>query len=254
MPPATKPTRPLRSKRRSTRDAAERIPYLVAGCKSWNQRVFAQRLRTLPGRWKYVGGPGELTPELVRRWKPRYIFFLHWSWKVPTAVLEQSECVCFHLTDVPYGRGGSPLQNLIIRGHRRTKLTALRMTDEIDAGPVYLKRPLALAGTAEEILTRASVLSARMIATIIRRQPRPRPQRGAPTIFKRRKPEESLVPALPGPAQLYDFIRMLDAEGYPKAQIHHGGFRYEFSRAALRGGRIMAHVAITPLTDPINFR
>ncbi len=25
------------------------------------------------------------------------------------------ECVCFHMTDVPYGRGGSPLQNLIIR-------------------------------------------------------------------------------------------------------------------------------------------
>ncbi len=37
-----------------------------------------------------------------------------------------------HMTDVPYGRGGSPLQNLIARGHTSTKLTAMRMTAEVD--------------------------------------------------------------------------------------------------------------------------
>jgi len=55
------------------------------------------------------------------------------------------------MTYMPYGRGGSPLQNLIVRGYRHTKLTALRMVEEFDAGPVYLKEDLCLEGNAEEI-------------------------------------------------------------------------------------------------------
>ena len=59
-------------------------------------------------------------------------------------IIKRFECVCFHMADVPYGRGGSPLQNLIARGHRETKLTALRMVEDFDAGPVYSKMPLCL--------------------------------------------------------------------------------------------------------------
>jgi methionyl-tRNA formyltransferase len=52
--------------------------------------------------------------------------------------------------------------------------------------------------------------------------------------------------AVPGNLEaLYDFIRMLDAEGYPKAFIVWHGFRLEFSRAALYNGRVEADVTIT---------
>ncbi len=83
----------------------------------------------------------------------RYIFFLHWSEKVPNQLLYEHECVCFHMTDVPYGRGGSPLQNLIERGHRETTLSALRMTEQFDAGPVYLKKALSLKGGPQRRFT-----------------------------------------------------------------------------------------------------
>ena len=89
-----------------------------------------------PGVWRFVSGRQELTADLVNRLSPRYVFFLHWSWKVPTDIVENYECVCFHMTDVPFGRGGTPLQNLILLGHRRTKLTAFRMVEALDAGPV----------------------------------------------------------------------------------------------------------------------
>lgn len=221
--------------------------YLVVGSKPWNRRVFERTLRVLSGQWTFMGTREELTPEAVHSIQPRYIFFLHWSWKVPDAMVRDYECVCFHMTDVPYGRGGSPLQNLIVRGHRETKLTALRMTAEFDAGPVYAKEPLSLEGNAEEILMRASALSAEMINRIVRREPRPRPQKGKPTIFKRRKPEESAISVQPSVERLHDFMRMLDAEGYPRAFLQHAGFRYEFSRATLYDGRIVADVTITPV-------
>src|SRR5438309_7856286 len=133
----------------------ERKTYLVMGCKPWNSRLFDEVLRALPGRWHYIGSPDEFSAALVHQLSPRYIFFLHWSWKFPDELVDRYECVCFHMTDVPFGRGGSPLQNLIVRGMRETKLTALRMSREFDAGPVYMKEPLSLAGGAEEIYMRA---------------------------------------------------------------------------------------------------
>jgi len=143
--------------------------------------------------------------------------------------------------------GGSPLQNLIVRGHRHTKLTALRMAHDFDAGPVYLKEDLSLEGNAEEIYIRATQLAAKMIGQILKEQPEPVPQTGEATVFKRRKPAESNIPGLNSLQALHDFVRMLDAEGYPHAFLEYKGFRYEFNRAALYDGRIVADVRITPV-------
>lgn len=221
--------------------------YIVLGSKPWNRRVFDEIIVKFPGNWHFIGKPKELTFEVLSRLSPRYIFFLHWSWKVPQEIINNYECVCFHMTDVPYGRGGSPLQNLIVRGHRHTKLTALRMVEDFDAGPVYLKEDLCLEGNAEEVYIRATYLAAQMIRRIIEEQPEPRPQTGEVIVFKRRKPHQSRIPELPSLQALYDFIRMLDAEGYPPAFLEYAGFRYEFSRAALYDGQIIADVKITPI-------
>lgn len=227
--------------------AASKERYLVAGHKSWNRQVFDTILRKLPGQWYFVATREALTSRAVRKIRPRYIFFLHWSWIVPSDIVRSYECVCFHMTDVPYGRGGSPLQNLIVRGHTHTKVTALRMTEQLDAGPVYLKETLSLAGSAETIYRRANRCAVRMIRRIIRERPCPVAQSGEPVIFRRRTPRESLIPATGSPERLYDFIRMLDAEGYPRAFLEHAGVRYEFSRAALRGGRLTARVVMSPI-------
>lgn len=231
------------------RSSTSRKNYLVLGCKPWNRRLFDDVISLLPGGWHYVGAPEELSLSLVEEMSPRYVFFLHWSWKVPDEMVERYECVCFHMTDVPFGRGGSPLQNLITRGMDETKLSALRMSHEFDAGPVYMRESLSLKGGAEEIYLRAGRLSATMIERIIRLEPKPVPQRGEVVNFKRRKPEESeLGGSKAKPAsleELFDFIRMLDAEGYPHAFLRHSGFCFEFSRAALYDGRIVADVKIT---------
>jgi methionyl-tRNA formyltransferase len=221
--------------------------YIVAGCRPWSRQVFDETIGRLPGHWDFVGTKAELTTDFVRHAPPRYIFFLHWSWIVPDEIIDNHECVCFHMTDVPYGRGGSPLQNLIVRGHRTTKLTALRMTKAIDAGPVYGKEELALDGSAGEIYLRANRLAARMIERLIRDQPKPVPQSGEPVIFKRRQPDDSRIPATESLDQLYDFIRMLDADGYPQAFLEHAGVRYEFSKASIKDGQLTAMVAMKPV-------
>lgn len=220
--------------------------YVVCGCKLWNRRVFDEVISRFPGTWHFVSKKEDLTLAMVRKIKPRYIFFLHWSWMVSREIMDACECVNFHMTDLPFGRGGSPLQNLILLGKKDTVLTAHRMTEELDAGPVYLKKPMSLGGSAQEILERSSELAAEIIGQIIREHPEPKPQTGKVVTFERRTPEESEIPEGLSPEKLYDFIRMLDAEGYPRAFFRYKDFRCEFRNARFAGGAVQSDATIVP--------
>lgn len=186
----------------------------------------------------------ELTVENLSRINPQFVFFPHWSWLIPEQIYLQFECVIFHMTDLPYGRGGSPLQNLIVRGHRETMLSALRCVKELDGGPIYMKRPLSIVGTAEEILTRASTLIGDMIDVIVKERPTPVAQVGEVVEFKRRKPSDGDIVSLNELGDVYNYIRMLDADGYPPAFLQTAGLHLEFSQAKLGEDFVEAYVRI----------
>lgn len=222
---------------------------VVATIKRWNIDNARTLKKTLAGRRKVhiVRNPAELTPKYLSRLKPEYVFFPHWSWIIPEEIWVGYECVVFHMTDLPFGRGGSPLQNLILRGLRRTKVSAIRVAKALDAGPIYMKAPVSLEGSAQEIYERVSSLVFRkLIPAIIKNKPKPRPQRGLPVFFSRRKPEESLLQAFGTCKEVYDFIRMLDADGYPRACADFGELRAEFSNAVIRNGCVKAEVLFRP--------
>lgn len=217
--------------------------YIVAAVGEWNRLEFERRTVQLDGSWHFASTPEELE-SLVEKTKPSYIFFPHWRWIVPKKMLERFECVCFHMTDVPYGRGGSPLQNLIVRGDKSTVLTALRMEEGLDTGPVYYKRPLSLEGKAEAIYRRATLLSWDIIEQMVEQRPDPTPQKGEVVLFKRRTPDQSHIPCRLDLEQVYDYIRMLDAPGYPRAFLEVDGYTVEFEDAVLQNGEIIAQAKI----------
>lgn len=215
--------------------------YIIASSKPWHRQQLEALLQPAD-YWDWVASPNELL-DAVERVQPRYVFFLHWHWLVPESIWSYHECVCFHMTDVPYGRGGSPLQNLIVAGMTETMLTALRMVESVDTGPVYAKRPMSLEGRAEEIYIRAGKLSFEIMQWMVKTKPKPVPQTGEIVSFQRRKPEQSKLPASGSLTAIYDHIRMLDAPTYPLAFIDHGDFRIEFSSAELQGDVLHATVA-----------
>jgi methionyl-tRNA formyltransferase len=219
------------------------MKYIVASIGDWNKKLFHDRPKDLNGEWFFCGNPDSLN-DLLSKVKARYIFFPHWRWIVPKNILLGNECVCFHMTDLPYGRGGSPLQNLIVRGHKATVLSALRMDEGIDTGPIYYKEPLSLDGTAELIYERSAKLSWDMIGEIVNNEPNPIPQVGDVVEFKRRKPEQSLIPSGLTVGQIYDYIRMLDAPDYPNAFIEKSGYLFEFTNASIDSGELTSNVRI----------
>lgn len=209
---------------------------IIATIKSWNiERAYAlqERYKGIHDIAVYTNKE-EFNIDNISNFKPDYIFLPHWSYLIPNEITDHWECVVFHMTDLPYGRGGSPLQNLIVRGHKETKISAIRVTEKIDGGPIYMKRPLSLVGSAQEIFVRCSdVIFSEMIPCFLAEKLTPVPQEGEPVIFKRRKPEDGQITLDMEMDRIYDYIRMLDAEGYPKAYLEFGDYRLEFEQAHL---------------------
>jgi methionyl-tRNA formyltransferase len=187
----------------------------------------------------HINKKKEFTLEVIEKIQPDFLFFPHWSYIIPQSVFEKYNCIVFHMTDLPFGRGGSPLQNLISRGIYQTKITAIKVVKELDAGPIYLKRDLSLYGNAEEIYLRSGNLIIEMINFILNNDLSSQPQSGEPVLFKRRTPEMSVVKDIKSIEAMHDFIRMLDATGYPKAFIENDFFKFEISRASIKSDNII---------------
>lgn len=214
--------------------------------KPWHDELFLHLDSRKGENWIRISSKVELSIENLQENKISKIFIPHWSHIIPDSIWQQFECIVFHITDLPYGRGGSPLQNLIARGHRDTKISAIKVEKKIDSGMVYLKAPLSLLGTAQEIFIRSSEIIERMIEKIISSNIVPIEQEGEVVNFKRRKLVDSNISELSDTIKAFDYIRMLDCEGYPSAFLETENLRFEFTRASIKSDKsIIADVRIT---------
>jgi methionyl-tRNA formyltransferase len=218
---------------------------LIVTLKSWNvENANELKERDKVNNWEIITDRKYFTAEKVKEIDPKYIFVPHWSWKIPGEIVNNYETVIFHPTDLPYGRGGTPIQNLITRGIYDTKISAIRANEEMDAGAIYMKVPVNISeGNVDDILkSMSSIYFNKMIPDIINTQPIPTPQDGKIVNFKRRKPYESNIKPLletnPSDRQIYDFVRMLDGEGYPKAYIEIGENRFELHNAKIKESKL----------------
>ena len=219
--------------------------YVLLSEKSWHDCLYHALADSLPGEWIRIKRKEDFTEEFLLQIEPNVIFIPHWSYIVPAEIFNKYECIVFHMTDLPYGRGGSPLQNLIVRGHKDTKISALKVVENLDVGPIYLKKNLNLDGTADAIFKRASGVIKEMIIEIIKNDLKPVPQVGSPVIFKRRTPAESNLENVRSITEAYDHIRMLDAEGYPPAFAETEYFQFEFTNDVIsQKGELKANVRI----------
>jgi len=220
---------------------------IIAAAKPWTLAGAEQFCRENSGIKTYIlTERSELTLETLNRIKPDYVFFPHWSWYIPPEIFTNYTCVIFHPSDVPFGRGGTPIQNLIAVGYTETFISAIKATEELDGGDVFMKCKLSLLGGGEEILIRMhNIIFREMIPFILKNKIIPKPQIGKVTAFKRRTPEMSELNSNMTMTQIFDAIRMLDIESYPKAFIRFGEYIIAFSRATLRTDGIEATIKLS---------
>jgi methionyl-tRNA formyltransferase len=220
---------------------------IIVSEKEWNKELVSTlKKEHKEVNWLLINTRSDFNTTVLSTLKVNKIFIPHWSYIIPEEIYSTYECIVFHMTDLPYGRGGSPLQNLIERGHTATKISALKVVKELDAGPIYLKRELGLSGTAQEIFSKANDIIEGMINAILSNDLIPIEQSGEVVNFKRRKPEDSNINELEDLKRVYDYIRMLDADGYPHAFLETSNLKLEFTKAHFNTDDeiITAHVRI----------
>jgi len=170
----------------------------------------------------------QLTVGHLEKLNPDYVFFPHWNWIVPSEIHSQFQCVVFHTAPLPFGRGGSPIQNLILRGFKSSPVCAIQMSDELDAGPIFCQKIISLKGSLTTIFERLNQAVNKLMVEIVSSDPAPVAQSGTATVFKRIPKAQNQLPDQGELETLYDRIRMLDHKSYPSAYIKHGEFTLEF--------------------------
>lgn len=220
--------------------------FILLTSKSWHKDLFDSLKLRANEDWSIITSKDDFILSKVKDINPSKIFIPHWSHIIPSNIFEKFECIVFHMTDLPYGRGGSPLQNLIVRGHQDTMISAIHIDQGVDTGNIYLKKPLSLEGSAKDIFERATLVIQKMIVEILSIDITPVPQKGVATIFKRRSSKDGCMNELKEIEEVYDYIRMLDAEGYPPAFIETDSLKIDFfDSKSINETQITANVRIT---------
>lgn len=155
-----------------------------------------------------------------------FLLFLGWSWIIPPEITNKYLCLGIHPSDLPFYRGGSPLQHQIINGALKSKLSLITLGDKLDAGEIWLKEDLNLTGNnMTEVFKNISNSSITLLEKFIKQFPHVKPGKqniSEGTFFKRRKEEESKITKdqfqKMSSLELYNFIRCL-TDPYPNAYL-----------------------------------
>jgi methionyl-tRNA formyltransferase len=213
------------------------MTYLLCAYRDWALQLYTMLAKRYKNMF-LLKDPKKLTFDYVKKINPKFVFFPDWSWKVDENIVKNFKCVCIHESNLPKFRGGSPLQNQIIRGIKKTKSTAFLMTEKLDEGDILLQKDLSLEGSIDDIFARMKKNDYDIITKIIAGKYRLKKQKGRPTYYKRRQPQESELKTLNHSKRyLYDFIRML-GDPYPNAFIKIGKKRIIFKSANFDGNEL----------------
>ena len=215
--------------------------YLIITKKIWDRNTF----KNLKGNFKVFKS---LNRTKIYKFNPDIIFFVFWSKLIPEKIFKKFLCIQFHSSDLPKFRGGSPIQNQILRGITKTKVTAFKVHKKLDEGNICLKRELVLDGNAHHIFCKVEKIALNMIKILSKKkQIKFYKQTGKPTFYKRRKPKESEIKfdKFKNLKEIYNFIRSTDADGYPKAFIKFKNFKVDLYDAKLKINNLNAKIQIS---------
>ena len=160
-------------------------------------------------------------------------FFFHWSCRVAASVFENNKCVVLHTSNLPEGRGGSPIQNQVRKGVVSSRINLIQMVESFDSGDIYLSKDVTLQGSALDIWMMIADQGAELVEKCVREEPVPVPQLSPVGPSFRRIKNNDILFDLDEIVDVYKEIQMVDAPGYPDAFVKIGKYTIQFSRPKL---------------------
>ncbi len=214
---------------------------LFGGYRPWAMKVFDYCKSNFKDfSWYHAKDPTELE-DLVNVKSVELVILAGWSWIIPEKIIDKNTFVGFHPSDLPDYAGGSPIQNQILDGLTKTKMSLYKLDEKIDHGGIIYKEDLSLEGDITEIFDNISASCISLIERLFVDYPelRAEPQEGTGKKCKRLQPSQSRIEknsiANFSSIDLYNFIRCRQ-DPYPNAFIEDEFGTIYFKKVEFRKG------------------
>ncbi len=165
--------------------------------------------------------------EKIKSLKPGVIITYGWSWIIPKNILDIAPCLVLHPSKLPHGRGGTPIQNQIMEGIKKSAVSIIYAIDKLDAGDILEQEEISFEGYVQDIFDRMSEtglkLSIPLMDKFLKGYVKGTPQDSSKaTIYRRRTPDMSEITLdeikTKNAEHIYNKIRGLQ-DPYPEAYI-----------------------------------
>lgn len=134
-----------------------------------------------------------------------------------------------HASDLPQGKGWSPMTWQILEGKNEIPLTLFEAAEKVDAGVIYYQEFIKMEGheLLGELREKLGNAIIKLILQFIENYDNMQgtPQEGESTYYKRRKPENSELDISKTIEEQFNLFRVCDNERYP-AFFHKDGVKY----------------------------
>jgi len=175
------------------------INILFCGYRDWSHDLFmnvrSEVIKNIPKYNVIYLDDKNLLDEKIEQYKPKYIFFIGWSWIIKEHIINNYPCICLHPSPLPKYRGGSPMQHQIINGEKESAVTLFYMDSGIDTGDILFQKKFSLNGDLVDIYSRVSKIGSDGVIKIIEDgcDDKIKQDESKSTFYKRRKPSMSEI-------------------------------------------------------------
>jgi methionyl-tRNA formyltransferase len=154
-------------------------------------------------------------------------FYLGCTKITPVKILTRNRRnLIIHASDLPKGRGFSPLTWLTLAGENKIPVCLIEAVEEVDAGPIIYKNWANFEGHElnDEMRRVMGELHVEMCLRFLNEMVPPigEKQVGSATIYPRRRPADSQLDPHKPLAQQFNLLRVVDNENYPAFFDLHG--------------------------------
>ncbi len=192
-----------------------RISIVVDNPKSWFM-PFAQKLIKILRKSHQV----KFLNHSKRIGRGDCAFFLSCLNLVPKSTLALNlNNLVVHGSNLPAGKGFSPVSWQILEGRNKIVLTLLEATDKLDSGDIYFKDSVNFKGheLSDEIHQKIGEKIVAMVLRYVSRYPRlkKKAQKGKSSYYRRRTISDDNLPTNKTIKELFNRLRIADNERHP---------------------------------------
>jgi len=192
-------------------------------------------IRQLVIHWKVSGHKVVWVHEPEKVPKGDFCFILGCSTIINSDVLSKNNHnLVVHESDLPKGRGWSPLSWQVLEGKRLIPITLFEAINEPDGGVIYIQDKIEIRDDelVDDLREKQAVKTLELCKQFVGKYPEIlsnlRVQKGNPSFYPKRAPIDSVLDVNKTISEQFNLLRIADNDKYP-AYFKMHGYRYELS-------------------------